>query len=297
MSHSSNSAALDPAANAVVCHANYAALQPGRPHRSPNVKSRMALWVKAGLGIITVNGVRHAVKEGDYFFLPWAHRVEYAPDRRHPFLLASIHIIPDHSRLHPVEFSVVPHSADQPLARCSWRRDVAFPFLRGLVHLQVPEDSALWLLSEYIVHRYMAKDWQEPQMRELAGLYLRELERTLATGRHPEARRSDADFRRLADHVTTNLNAPLVVGELAALLECSASTLGRLVRTHVRLSPVNWINHLRIQRARTLLTTTHLPVARVGERVGVPDPFYFSKLFRKHTGQSPLAYRKSTPIL
>jgi AraC-like DNA-binding protein len=296
MSQSSNRLALDPAPDAVVCIANYAALTPGRAYCNPDVKSRMALWVKAGLGTITVNGARHEVKVGDYFFLPWAHRVEYEPDRRHPFLLAGIHIVPDHSRQHPVEF-VVPHNVDHPLARCSWRRDVGFTFLRGLVHLQVREDEPLWLLSEYMVHRYLAKDWQEGQMRELAGLYLRELERTLATGHNPEARRSDADFRRLADHVTANLNAPLVVGDLAALLECSESTLGRLVRTHVRLSPVNWINHLRIQRARTLLTTTRLPVARVGERVGVSDPFYFSKLFRKYTGQSPLACRKSTPIL
>jgi len=296
MSQSSNRSAVDSVPDAVVCLANYAALPPGRTYCNPNVKSRMALWVKAGVGTITVNGARHEVKVGDYFFLPWAHRVEYEPDRRHPFLLAGIHIVPDHSRRQPVEF-VVPHSVDHPLARCAWRRDVAFPFLRGLVHLQVREDASLWLLSEYMVQRYLAKDWQEEQMRELAGLYLRELERTLATGHNPEARRSDADFRRLADHVTTNLHAPLVVGELAALLECSESTLGRLVRTHARLSPVNWINHLRIQRARTLLTTTRLSVAKVGARVGVPDPFYFSKLFRKHTGQSPLAYRKSTPIL
>ncbi len=256
----------------------------------------MALWVKAGLGTITVNGARHAVKVGDYFFLPWAHRVEYAPDRRHPFLLAGLHIIPDHSRQDPVEF-VVPHNGDHPLAQCAWRRDVALPCLTGLVHLQVREEAPLWLLSEYIVQRYLTKDWQEQQMRELAGLYLRELARTLATGHNPAARRSDADFRRLAEHVTTHLDAPLVVGELAALLDCSESTLGRLVRTHARLSPVNWINQLRIQRARTLLTTTRLPVARVGERVGVADPFYFSKLFRKHTCQSPLAYRQSTPIL
>jgi transcriptional regulator GlxA family with amidase domain len=161
----------------------------------------------------------------------------------------------------------------------------------------LPEDAPLWLLSEYIVQRCAVRDWQEQQMRELACLYLRELGRTLETGHKQESRRSDAEFLRLADHVTTNLNVPLVVGELAALLECSESTLGRLVRTHTRLSPVNWINHLRILQARSLLATTRLPVAKVGERVGVPDPFYFSKLFRKHTGQSPRACRKSTPIL
>jgi len=37
--------------------------------------------------------------------------------------------------------------------------------------------------------------------------------------------------------------------------------------------------------------------AETGASVGIPDQFYFSKLFKQWTGESPLAYRKHTPML
>ena len=57
-------------------------------------------------------------------------------------------------------------------------------------------------------------------------------------------------------------------------------------------TPLKYLTDIRIHEARQLLTDTSLPIREVGERVGYPDQFHFSKTFRKLTGLNPTAYRK-----
>ena len=51
--------------------------------------------------------------------------------------------------------------------------------------------------------------------------------------------------------------------------------------------PIQFLNSLRIERAKELLLAEHLSVSEVAELVGYKDPLYFSKAFKKATGMSP----------
>lgn len=53
------------------------------------------------------------------------------------------------------------------------------------------------------------------------------------------------------------------------------------------VSPIQFLNNLRIERAKELLLAEHLSVSEVAELVGYKDPLYFSKAFKKATGMSP----------
>jgi AraC-like DNA-binding protein/quercetin dioxygenase-like cupin family protein len=281
---------------AVVCHANYARFVKGQVIVNRAVESRMSLWCKEGRGRVVVNGKSYEFHAGDYLFLPWRHRIEYYPDASRPFLLAGIHLVPRHDLGHPVEYAV-PHQPDHPLTGCAWRQDADLSPLTGVVSFRLQEEAPLWLLSEYIVRLFLSTDWKEGRMRVLAAELIRELTRTWRIFPQTVNPRSAADFHRVCDHITAHLGLPLALADLAACLRCSEPTVTRLFRAQAQLSPVNWINQARVRRARHLLTTTRLPVAEIGRLVGVPDPFYFSKLFKKWTGESPLAYRRRTPLL
>jgi two-component system response regulator YesN len=57
----------------------------------------------------------------------------------------------------------------------------------------------------------------------------------------------------------------------------------------------NFIEHLtrvRIERAKLLLKTTAMKSADIAGETGFNDPQYFSSVFKKHTGFSPIEYRK-----
>ena len=55
--------------------------------------------------------------------------------------------------------------------------------------------------------------------------------------------------------------------------------------------PLQYINKLRIERAKQLLADAGLSVSECAETLGFTDVNYFSRLFRKFTGVSPSKYK------
>lgn len=58
------------------------------------------------------------------------------------------------------------------------------------------------------------------------------------------------------------------------------------------LSPVEYIQKVRISKAIYELTMTDKSIAEIGLSVGLPNPSYFITLFKMKTGQTPKQYRK-----
>lgn len=276
---------------AVICHANYARFDASlRRVLNPCVQSRMCLWCKSGSGAVIINDQSFTCEHGDYFFLPWNHRVEYVADQAHPFYLAGIHIIPHHDPGLPVEFEV-PHVSTHRLHDCTWRKDAALPMLQGIQHRPVGSDAPLYLLSESIVQLFrLSSPKDEVQIRILTQALIRELIRTLGSR---ETRPSPPPhLRKLLSYVDQNLARAISVADLARRVDRSKSGINCLFRTNCGKTPTQWIIEKRIERARELLSTTNLSIGEIGAAVSITDPFYFSKLFKKVAGQPPKAYRK-----
>lgn len=69
--------------------------------------------------------------------------------------------------------------------------------------------------------------------------------------------------------------------------------IARCLKRHTGMSPLEYVRHIRIERARRLLVQSgDMPVKEIAAAVCIPDPNYFSRLFRQETGMSPAAYRK-----
>jgi AraC-like DNA-binding protein len=58
------------------------------------------------------------------------------------------------------------------------------------------------------------------------------------------------------------------------------------------LSPHQYRLTIRLHRAERLLRSTNMQISRIAEILGFSSIYYFSELFKKKTGQSPLEYRK-----
>ena len=59
-----------------------------------------------------------------------------------------------------------------------------------------------------------------------------------------------------------------------------------------KLSPVKFLNHIRVKNAGTLLLTSSLSVNEIAQECGFLDMAYFSKTFKAHFGISPKKYKK-----
>ena len=101
-----------------------------------------------------------------------------------------------------------------------------------------------------------------------------------------------ADIIRLRSYVENHYMSPITSEDLARVLHCSRSSLYRRFGEYFGTSPGHYINTVRIRRARFLLTETDRPVGEIAAAVGIPDVFYFARLFRETTGETATDYRR-----
>lgn len=91
-----------------------------------------------------------------------------------------------------------------------------------------------------------------------------------------------------------NLSNPEFELETAlAPLGFSLGYLRRIFRRETEETPHEYLSRLRIAHARQLLAHDHSgSIGRIGVLCGFEDPYYFSRLFRQHTGLSPSQWRQ-----
>ena len=85
---------------------------------------------------------------------------------------------------------------------------------------------------------------------------------------------------------------PGTIASYASEIGISENYLSRLVKKHTGRSVGAWINIVRIQRAKRLLSDTSHPIIDIASAVGIEDQSYFSRLFKKETGLTPSVFRK-----
>jgi two-component system response regulator YesN len=54
----------------------------------------------------------------------------------------------------------------------------------------------------------------------------------------------------------------------------------------------DWLNRLRVDKAKNLLTQTNLKTYEIAEKVGYRDYKYFSMVFKKITGSPPQEFKR-----
>ncbi len=88
-----------------------------------------------------------------------------------------------------------------------------------------------------------------------------------------------------------NITKKLSLHQLADESGISASHFSLLFRKRTERAPMDYLIHLRMQKASQLLDSSSLRINEVAERVGYDDPFHFSRIFKKNMGVSPKFYR------
>ena len=84
--------------------------------------------------------------------------------------------------------------------------------------------------------------------------------------------------------------------ELARFAHLSVSHFSAIFRERTGYSPIEYFNHLKIQKACQYLSFTGMTVKETAASVGIEDQYYFSRMFSKLMGHSPVEYRKRSKM-
>ena len=80
--------------------------------------------------------------------------------------------------------------------------------------------------------------------------------------------------------------------EIAERLCMSYSNFRTIFKKYTGISPSKYIMSFKILKAKELLTYTDMPVKEVATGSGIDNAEYFSTLFKRETGVSPLDWRE-----
>jgi len=73
----------------------------------------------------------------------------------------------------------------------------------------------------------------------------------------------------------------------------SASHLCRIFKEYTGFRPVEYLNRLKIHKAKEMLVNTEMSIREIGEILGYESHSYFSMMFKRYTGVTPTEYKKS----
>ena len=102
----------------------------------------------------------------------------------------------------------------------------------------------------------------------------------------------DTPLKASIKHIHSFYTSKIEIPYLAKLENLSNSRYIAVFKRVMGKSPNEYIIDLRLQFAKNLIENTNMSIRQISERVGYCDPYFFSRLFKKHFGVSPQGYRK-----
>lgn len=94
-------------------------------------------------------------------------------------------------------------------------------------------------------------------------------------------------------YIEENYSIPIYISELAEITHLHPSYLSDLFKKKTGVNFTEYLIRFRLNKAIELMKSSHLKLHEIAFMVGYPDYALFNKVFRRHVGMSPRAYRKS----
>ena len=102
----------------------------------------------------------------------------------------------------------------------------------------------------------------------------------------------DSIIYKVKQYIDQNYSTNLSLDALATMVHLSPSYFSKLFKREMGENLSTYILNTRVERAKFLLRTTDKKAYEIAEAVGIYDPVYFSKIFKKSTGLKPKEYRE-----
>ena len=100
-------------------------------------------------------------------------------------------------------------------------------------------------------------------------------------------------YHYAVNFINSNIFRKITIDELTNILGISQPYLYKIFIKKCSMSPKNYIDKIKIQKAMELLLETSMPLTEIAHSIGIEDGISLSKFFKKKTGLSPTEFRKN----
>lgn len=239
-----------------------------RPH---GTSQHILIACLSGRGSCELDGQEWRMESGDLLFLPPRERHVYHANPHSPWTIFWIHFRGQRAGDY---LELLGTSPSRPV-------------------VSVHDPAALFEAFED-TFQHATHGFSEAAMAGLTTSFARLLGMARVLQRSPgtRSRRAEARLLKALSLMREDLAHPWTLEELARESHISVPHFTELCRRQTGMPPLGLLIRLRLQRAMDLLQQGNHNVAEAALAVGYDDPFYFSRLFRKHMGMPPSACRQ-----
>lgn len=244
--------------------------------RQTPIMDYVLIYCVDGEGWFEIEGETYKVGANSYFILPAGAPHSYGADLSYPWTIYWIHfqgsVAPAYALLPERVCRTRPAFGSRIRERNDLFEEIFTTLDKGLTIDSIRFASALF-------HHYLATLRYLPEYRGMTGVG-----------------ETDDIVEATLHFMEENLEKSLTLRQIADYSGFSSSYLSAVFRKRTGYAPLTYFNHLKIRQACRLLTDTNMKMNTICHKVGISDPYYFSRLFSKVIGMSPSEYRHRSEI-
>jgi two-component system, response regulator YesN len=124
------------------------------------------------------------------------------------------------------------------------------------------------------------------------GWLLQDIERAIHIFNLKAADNKDWLIERALEYIRTYYKSEIKAQEVADVVNITPNYFSSLFKQKTGKSFNEYVNHMRVEEAKTLLEETPFKVNEIAEQAGFHEYKYFVEVFRRYAGMTPTQYRK-----
>jgi AraC-like DNA-binding protein len=238
-----------------------------RPH---GADQHILIYCKEGKGFVKINQTEYSIKPGDFIVIPIKTPHTYFADKVNPWSIYWVHFKGNNSS-QIVSFLEKKHG---------FKDSIRY------------DEKSLELFNE--IYNELERGYGTDSLIYSNMCLWHFLTTFLFNERHGNigeiASKDSIDIA--IDYLSNNIVQTLTVENIAGQVNLSPNYFSTLFKNKTGFTPIEYFNHLKVQKACQYLLFTSLRIKEISLEIGIDDQFYFSRLFTKVMGMSPQEYRE-----
>lgn len=107
-------------------------------------------------------------------------------------------------------------------------------------------------------------------------------------------KKGDYRFELMSQYIKDNINGPIMIKHIADYMYLSEKQISRIIKKKTGLSTKQYINHIKLKKAKALLKDTDMLMKEIAEQLGFSSEYYFNQFFKREEGFPPGFFRMNT---
>jgi AraC-like DNA-binding protein len=224
------------------------------------------------MGESVIEGRKHIIKATNYLMIPAWMKHSYQSDKKQPWTIFWMHFRGSNANVISDILYKNMLNAGNSVLMSEKHKDLFYTILSNL-QKGYGYDNMMQLtiiLHEYLSH-FLFPDSKSIQEKEI----------------------KENMIDLIVGYLKENIHKPLTLNEIATVANYSPTHFSSKFKKMTGYSPLEYFNHLKLQKACHMLRFTQLRIGEIADAIGISDPYYFSRLFKNHLGVSPKEFRSS----